>query len=135
VLRRVVPEARAIVAGAEDLPLDDASVDVITVAQAWHWVDPLAASAEAARVLAPGGVLALIWNIRDENAEWLRRFGEIAGSERSFRDLGQDPVIGPEFGPLERAVFPWSRTMTRADVLDLVRSRSWYLTADEASKD
>jgi SAM-dependent methyltransferase len=135
VLRRVVPKARAIVAGAEHLPLDDASVDVVTVAQAWHWVDPLAASAEAARVLAPGGTIALVWNIRDETADWLRRFGEIAGSERSFRDLGQAPVVGPGFAPLERAVFPWSRTMTRDDVLDLVRSRSWYLTADEASKD
>lgn len=129
VLRRRVPAARAVVAGAEDLPLGDASVDVVTVAQAWHWVDPVRASAEAARVLRPGGTLALVWNIRDEGVEWIRRFGEIAGSERSFRDLGESPVVGPEFEGLESAVFPWSRTMTRDEVLDLVRSRSWYLTA------
>jgi len=130
VLRRRVPVARAIVAGAEDLPLGDASVDVVTVAQAWHWVDPVRASAEVARVLRPGGTLALVWNIRDESVEWIRRFGEIAGSERSFRDLGESPVVGPEFDALESAVFPWSRSMTRDEVLNLVRSRSWYLTAD-----
>lgn len=130
VLRRRVPAARALVAGAEDLPLEDASFDVVTVAQAWHWVDPVRASTEVARVLRPGGTLSLVWNIRDESVEWIRRFGEIAGSERSFRDLGESPVVGPEFGELESAVFPWSRTMTPDEVLDLVRSRSWYLTAD-----
>jgi SAM-dependent methyltransferase len=130
VLRREVPGVRVVMAGAEELPLDDGSVDVVTVAQAWHWVDPVRASAEAARVLSPRGTLALAWNIRDESIEWLRRFGEIAGSERSFRDLGVEPVVGPEFGPLERSVFPWSRSMNRDEVLDLVRSRSWYLTAD-----
>lgn len=129
ILRRRVPEARAVIAGAEQLPLGDASADVVTVAQAWHWVDPLRASAEAARVLRPGGMLSLVWNIRDESIGWIRRFGEFAGSERSFRDLGESPVVGPEFEPLEHAQFAWSRSMTRTEVLDLVRSRSWYITA------
>lgn len=136
VLVRRVPGARAVVATAEALPrdaasFDAASFDVVTVAQAWHWVDAPRASAEVARVLRPGGTLSLVWNIRDESVEWIRRFGEIAGSERSFRDLGEEPLVGPGFGPFERAEFPWSRSMTRDEVLDLVRSRSWFLTADE----
>ncbi|RWZ64674.1 class I SAM-dependent methyltransferase [Labedella populi] len=91
VLDRVVPEARTLVGEAEAIPVADASVDAVTAAQAWHWVDPERAGAEAARVLVPGGRLALVWNIRDERVDWLRRLGEIAGSERSYRISGSNP--------------------------------------------
>ena len=49
--RAEVPGVRTEVGSAERLPLPDASVDVVTFGQAWHWVDPPAATAEAARVL------------------------------------------------------------------------------------
>lgn len=45
-------------APAEDSGLDSASVDLITVAQALHWLDFDAFYGEARRVLRPGGVLA-----------------------------------------------------------------------------
>src|SRR5690349_24650014 len=66
-----LPQVRTEVGTAEHLPLPDASVDAVVLGQAWHWVDPVAASAEAARVLRPGGRLGLIWNIRDETVDWV----------------------------------------------------------------
>jgi SAM-dependent methyltransferase len=60
--------------------LDDASVALVTVAQAFHWFDADAALAEFNRVLRPGGRVAAIWNLRAESpfmAEYqalLRRF-------------------------------------------------------------
>ncbi len=36
--------------------------DAVVAAQAWHWVDPVAGAAQAARVLRPGGRLAVFWN-------------------------------------------------------------------------
>lgn len=51
---------RFAVASAEASGLPDASVDLILVAQAAHWFDLPAFYAEAARVLRPGGVLALL---------------------------------------------------------------------------
>lgn len=48
------------VAPAEQSGLEDASVDLLVVAQAAHWFDLPAFYAEARRVLRPGGVLALI---------------------------------------------------------------------------
>nr|WP_229879568.1 class I SAM-dependent methyltransferase [Streptomyces echinoruber] len=37
--------------------------DAVVSGQAWHWIDPVAGAAKAARVLRPGGVLALFWNV------------------------------------------------------------------------
>lgn len=45
---------------AHQLPLADACVDLITVAQAFHWFDQSAFFSEAERALKPGGVLALV---------------------------------------------------------------------------
>ena len=70
-LRADNPGIRTEVGSAEALPLGDGSVDVVTFGQAWHWVEPLAATAEVARVLEPGGTLGLIWNIRDESVPWV----------------------------------------------------------------
>src|SRR5580693_6138178 len=36
--------------------------DAVIAGTAWHWVDPVAGAAQAARVLRPGGRLALFWN-------------------------------------------------------------------------
>lgn len=47
--------------------VEDAAVDGVTVGQAFHWFDGDAALGEIARVLRPGGVLALLWNRRVED--------------------------------------------------------------------
>ncbi|RYY73106.1 MAG: class I SAM-dependent methyltransferase [Gammaproteobacteria bacterium] len=48
------------VAPAEEVPLPNNSVDIITVAQAAHWLDLEKFYAEAKRVLKPKGIIALI---------------------------------------------------------------------------
>ena len=39
--------------------------DAVVAGQAWHWVDPVAGAAKAARVLRPGGPLAVFWHVFD----------------------------------------------------------------------
>ena len=46
---------------AEALPFDDESFDLVSCAQSFHWFEPHAAFAECARVLRPGGALAIFW--------------------------------------------------------------------------
>jgi SAM-dependent methyltransferase len=46
---------------AESLPFPDASFDLVSCAQAFHWFEPNAAFAQCARVLRPGGCLAVFW--------------------------------------------------------------------------
>lgn len=47
------------VAMAEKTGLPDASVDVVTAGQCWHWFDRPRAAAEVRRVLKPGGLLII----------------------------------------------------------------------------
>src|SRR5690348_13701049 len=65
-LHRAVPGAPVLAGTAEQIPLADGTVDLVIVAQAWHWMDPERTIPEVARVLAPGGRLGLMWNRRVE---------------------------------------------------------------------
>jgi len=62
---------------AEAIPLPDAGVDAVICAQAFHWFATPAAVAEMRRVLKPGGVLGLIWNVRDESVPWVAALSAI----------------------------------------------------------
>jgi SAM-dependent methyltransferase len=119
-LRAVLPGVPALLGTAEAIPLPDDTADAILVAQAWHWVDPVHAVGEVARVLTPGGRLGLIWNLRDEEIGWVRRLGEIIGSE----DRDRQTTVGPPFGPIETRHFAWSQTLGPERLIDLVASRS-----------
>ncbi len=54
---------------AEATGLGEKSLDAITCAQAFHWVDPVAAKREFARVLKPGAPVIVIWNNRSVDAD------------------------------------------------------------------
>ncbi len=58
------PRFRSIDGSAEATTLDDASVDLITAGQAFHWFDPVKTRTEWIRILRPNSWVALIWNDR-----------------------------------------------------------------------
>ncbi|MDN3494626.1 class I SAM-dependent methyltransferase [Planococcus sp. APC 4015] len=129
-LRTVVPGVPTFVGSAERMPVPTASVDAVVLGQAWHWVDPDAGALESARVLRPGGVLGLIWNIRDESVPWVARLtAAMKGSHAEEMLAGDGVRVGVPFGALERRMWTWSRTLDRAALLDMVASRSYIITA------
>jgi SAM-dependent methyltransferase len=73
-LAESVPLAVPFDGSAERMALRDGSAHAITVAQAFHWFDGDRALAEFHRVLAPGGRLGLIWNVRDRRTAWVAAF-------------------------------------------------------------
>ena len=76
-LAAVLPEIDVVDGTAEAIPLDDASVDAVTVAQAFHWFKFEPALAEIRRVLRPGGALAILFNQRDEREPWVKTWNDV----------------------------------------------------------
>lgn len=126
VLRTSLPETRALLGTAEEIPLEDNSVDVVLVAQAWHWVDPERAIPEVARVLRPGGRLGLVWNTRDERLGWVRELGRIIGSDG---DGGHAGALPEPFTDLAQHRVEWTSYLTPQALIDLVASRSYCITS------
>lgn len=130
-LERAVPRATVVDGTAEALPLDDASVDAVTVAQAFHWFDAPVALGECHRVLRLGGWLVLVWNVRDTSVPWVERFGELlveAGGAKPYEE-GTDwaAVVAAHggFTVLEERRFANDQEVTPDDLVARAASTSF----------
>lgn len=134
-LREAVPGVETLDGTAERLPLPDASMDAAVAGQAWHWVEPAAASREVGRVVRPGGVLGLIWNSRDSDAPLVRRLMTVLPPSPAEEYVtGQGPDVRAPFASPEGREWRWTRTMDRPALVAMMRSRSFYLTASAAER-
>jgi ubiquinone/menaquinone biosynthesis C-methylase UbiE len=134
ILEREVPGVRTAQAGAEEIPLGDASVDAVVAGQAFHWFDLDRALPEIARVLRPGGRICLVWNFRNEKIPWVRRLGTIIGTQEQDTDPAQDLIFSELFGFVEEHEFTHWQGIDRRSVQDLVLSRSNVAVLDEAGR-
>lgn len=78
----VVPQAEVAVGHAEVVPLADATADLVTCGQSFHWFANARALGEIARVLKPSGGLVLVWNTRDEDDPLQARLAELVDPTR-----------------------------------------------------
>jgi SAM-dependent methyltransferase len=91
---------------AEAIPLPDASVHAVTVADAFHWFDHAAALAEIRRVLRPRGGLAVLTTIPDwRDASWADEIGKVMERVRPEHP-GFD---GPPWQDVVRGTGDWSQ--------------------------
>lgn len=67
------PSAIPVTASAESLPFVPCSFDTVLIAQGLHLLDPQRALVEFARVLKPGGHVAICYTTRDDSVPWVRR--------------------------------------------------------------
>jgi SAM-dependent methyltransferase len=90
---------------AEDIPLDDGSVQAVTVGDGFHWFDQARAVEEIRRVLQPNGGLAILTTIPDwGGASWSHDVGTL------LMDLRREhPYFdGPPWHEAFRAAGGWS---------------------------
>ncbi len=110
--------------------------DAVIAAQAWHWVDPVAGAARAARVLRPGGRLAVFWNAAQLPADLGAAFAEVYREVQpglpfnpwaraaldTYLTMGGTAADGMRqsggFGDAEEWLFDWERPYTRDEWLD-----------------
>lgn len=117
--------------------------DAVVAGTVWHWVDPVLGADRAARVLRPGGRLALFWNafrpaphVAEALTEAYAR--ALAGLPSDWRRMDWRRMTGPDayagvcataadgireasaFGEPEEWRFGWDRVHTREEWLDQV---------------
>jgi SAM-dependent methyltransferase len=130
---------------------DRPEFDLVCSGQAWHWVDPEAGLAKAARLLRSGGRLALFWNgyvyeepVSDLMQEVFRRHVPdvvahsvligAAGSDHSRRHVEAVENLGHFFGPVEKRVFEHRRSRTVPQWIEEARTTSSIASLGEDVK-
>ena len=137
-LIEVLSDVRVIGGTAEAIPLPDGSVDVVTVAQAFHWFDTTAALDELARVIRPGGWLVLVWNERSEGG-WMVELQDLAdrlsGGAR-YRGAAWRPPVEADnrFGPLQQKTVTVVEHATAEWIVDSMATRSWIASKDAETR-
>jgi SAM-dependent methyltransferase len=128
-------------ASAEATGLDPGSVDLVTAAQSFHWFDKERTVAEMARVVRPGGGVALFWNVRDEKASLFvaayhalleERFGgaDTGRYLQAGRPSGQDATRAAfegltSFAPLEKVELRHEVKMSAEEFLGMAFTASY----------
>jgi len=126
---------------AESIPLADQSVDAVTVAQAFHWFRGPEALREIHRVLKPEGILALVWNVRDESVDWVRRLSGLmdphgGGAPRYHTGLWRKAFEEPNgFTSLVLREFPFAHGGTLEQIVDRAASTSFVAGMTNAARE
>lgn len=129
------------VARFEDWADDGRTFDAVISATAWHWVDPVAGAAKAARVLVSGGLVALFWHVAQPpaalGAAFMQAYRAVVPDSplptptptpgRSAAEGYEAWVAGKTedglratgvFGQAQRWRYEWSRDCTKDEWLD-----------------
>jgi ubiquinone/menaquinone biosynthesis C-methylase UbiE len=136
----IAPPARVLDGTAEAIPLADASVDAVTVAQAFHWFDLQRALPEIHRVLRPGGVLVLIWNrrrVKDPVQRDLQRIMEPhrSGTPAHRVDAWRAELVASDlFGPLAEQILANEQVLDADGLAEHISSISFVAALDEAPR-
>jgi SAM-dependent methyltransferase len=115
--------------------------DAVVAGQAWHWVDPVVGAAKAARVLRPGGLLAVFWNAFGLPPELADAFNAVyervlPGSPISLTARDAYPTLTAiaadgmrdGFTPPEEWHFAWEHAYTRDAWLEQVPTFGGHVT-------
>jgi ubiquinone/menaquinone biosynthesis C-methylase UbiE len=140
-LAESVPLAVPFDGTAERMAIRDGSVHAIAVAQAFHWFDGDRALAEFHRVLAPGGRLGLIWNVRDRRTPWVDAFDTIVDRvdpDRPDHQTGKWRTAFDRttlYDPLQQQDVPSEQVLTPAGLVDRARTVSSITVLPEPERD
>jgi SAM-dependent methyltransferase len=126
----------------ESMPYLSCHFDVVTASQTLHRFAPGLAVTEIARVLRPGGHLAVVYQTRDDTVPWVRRLMAIlqrvdssamqgAYGDASVAEVGESPY----FHGLERHDFRTWVPTTREGLVTMARRREAVAALDQAARD
>ncbi|GES29909.1 methyltransferase domain-containing protein [Streptomyces angustmyceticus] len=138
--RGALPDVPVVRGDGNALPLADASCDLVTYAQSWHWTDTGRSVPEALRVLRPEGALAVWWNTHALDVPWIaaqhERIARHCGGKRTSAALPDDDAVrlaGLSGLRVARRQVRWGRTVSLETHLANISSHSAFLVLGEAA--
>jgi SAM-dependent methyltransferase len=148
-LQKSLPQVTTLSGSAESIPLPDASVDAVLAGNAMHWFDMAVAGPEIARVLAPGGVLAGLWNTVDDGVDWVAGLARVSGpaaigprdtpaawrTETADLHLPATDDAPARFGSATQAVFPHGQLRTADSLVATLGTRAGMLVMPDEERE
>jgi SAM-dependent methyltransferase len=135
IVEREAPAAEALDGRAEAIPLADTAVDAVYVAQAFHWFANDDAVAEIARVLRPGGVLAILSNETVPPVPlpdaYRRRLDELGGKRPPAASDWRKTIARGPFEELRTASVEHEQVSDKEGVLAFAASLSFIASRDD----
>ena len=135
------PRALPTVSEAAHLPFVPGAFDAVLINQSFHTLDPSTALPELARVLSPGGYVAVSYTIRDDSVPWVRRLVKLMRAvdpEAMTGDYGAASLdclsASPYFPLVEHKDFRLWTPISRDGMTDMVRRRFPRLDADRLAE-
>jgi SAM-dependent methyltransferase len=115
---------------AEATGLPAGSVDLITVAQAFHWMEPEATKSEFRRILKAGGHTLLVWNLRLTDTPFLKRLDDLKKEigknyEAIHGSHANEAAIRDFFSPAEVII----KTFRHAQIMDFESLKGQLLSS------
>jgi SAM-dependent methyltransferase len=127
-LRAASGSTPATLGRAEALPIRAGSADLVTCAQAWHWVRLPDAALECRRVLGRGGRLALWWNVSEDEGAFFDALAAECGIDRYGGRVRQDDraslVDVGGFSDVAHDALRWEWTVSIEHWMETVQTRS-----------
>jgi ubiquinone/menaquinone biosynthesis C-methylase UbiE len=135
------PNFFSVNAGAEQTMLPSNSVDLVTVAQAFHWFDRQKFLLECRRILKPTGCVALVWNKRLPNTPFLEIYETLLKTYATdYKEVNHQKVTDEQIaeffgGGYRKVVFPNSQQFNLAGVYGRLDSSSFAPKQDKPEFD
>ena len=116
---------------AEHTGLPDASVDLVTCFQAFHWFEPTPTLQEFSRILKSTGRLAIVWNKRDNNDEFTQEYTRLIKQASSdhpaeSRLTSVEPLLASSlFSQVRHLTFPYRQALNQEGLIGRTMSTSY----------
>ncbi len=162
VLVEEVAGVKAVMGRGESMPVPDSSADAVVASASWHWVDPVPALHEVARVLVPGGVLGVLWSGPDPEGPFVAQAralladrsrgsadssagdGSVGEGDGDFAALIMGDASRPAssleipegvpFDQPEHEAFLWDVALNADDLIGLLGTFSWIITMPDQTR-
>lgn len=147
-LSESLPNVTCLKGTAWSIPVESQSQDAVMLAQCFHWFDDIESLKEIHRVLKPGGLVVLIWNMESkERSEWVAKlralYEQFDGAAPQYRkgywkkafESPEASAMYDDLPPLKHKRFEFDTLAKRGDIWTRILSKSYIAILDDEKKE